>query len=92
MLTRAGREIPMRHRVIGVLVDMALSVMSPVPAQDAQLADASADTLSDETLTPLEPWSRLSTGGVIRDPIAVDRASDGSIAVQDGEVSGTSQR
>jgi hypothetical protein len=44
----------MMHRVIGIIVTVALCVLRPVLAQDGQLLEASAVTLSDETLTQLE--------------------------------------
>jgi dipeptidyl aminopeptidase/acylaminoacyl peptidase len=44
----------MTHRIIGVVVTMALCVMRPALAEDGQLLEASALTFSDETLTRLE--------------------------------------
>jgi dipeptidyl aminopeptidase/acylaminoacyl peptidase len=44
----------MTHRIIGVIVTVALCVMRPALAQDGRLVEASAVTLSEETLTRLE--------------------------------------
>ena len=45
----------MIYRMLGVIITMALFVMRPALAQDGQLLEASAVTLSEETLTRLEP-------------------------------------
>ena len=45
----------MKHRTLGVIVTMALCAMRPALAQDGHLVDASTVTLSEETLTRLEP-------------------------------------
>jgi hypothetical protein len=44
----------MTHRIIGVIVTVALCVMRPALAQDGQLVEASAVTFSGEMLTRLE--------------------------------------
>lgn len=45
----------MTHRIIGVIITVALCVLRPALAQDGQLLEAASVTLSDETLTRLEP-------------------------------------
>jgi dipeptidyl aminopeptidase/acylaminoacyl peptidase len=45
----------MTHRIIGVIVTVALCVTRPTLAQDGTLVEVSAVTLSEETLTRLEP-------------------------------------
>lgn len=45
----------MKHRTLGVIVTVALCAMRPALAQDGHLVDASTVTLSEETLTRLEP-------------------------------------
>ncbi|RPJ22751.1 MAG: hypothetical protein EHM35_17930, partial [Planctomycetaceae bacterium] len=45
----------MKRRMLGVIVTVALCAMRPGLAQDGHLVDASTVTLSEETLTRLEP-------------------------------------
>jgi dipeptidyl aminopeptidase/acylaminoacyl peptidase len=44
----------MTHRIIGVIIIVALCVLRPALAQDGQLVGASAVMLNEETLTRLE--------------------------------------
>ncbi len=44
----------MTHRIIGVIVTVALCVMRPALAQDGTLVEVSAVTFSEEMLTRLE--------------------------------------
>jgi hypothetical protein len=49
-----AEEIPMNHRIIGVIITVVLFVMHPALAQDGEQVERSALAWGEEMLTPLE--------------------------------------